>query len=133
MIGDGLMLLLDGTTAVPLTVETITAFLRDFPAEIGMHRFTEPMVHKTEGGYSGIVGIAESHLAIHAEGCLVWVDIFSCCYFAAEAATRAVVRLLGITRYRGTVIQRPMPLAEQGLSRWELSNASTFEPWTPGR
>lgn len=109
MVGDGLHLLIEGELAKPLAAPRVKAFLRHFPHFIGMQRFTEPMVYETETGCCGIVGIVTSHIAIHAEGCLVWVDIFSCGYMNTEAATRGVVRLLGLRQHQATVLQRPMP------------------------
>ena len=109
MNGTGLHLVIDGATATPLTAAQVSRFLRHFPAYIQMQRFTEPMVQQSDDGCCGIVGIVESHCSVHARGLLVFVDVFSCGYMNAEAATRGVVRLLGLVHHRATVLQRPLP------------------------
>ena len=109
MLGNGLHLVIDGETAVPLAAARVERFLRHFPAYIGMRRFTEPMVYPTHDGCAGIVGIVESHCSVHSRGTLIWVDIFSCGYMNTERATRGVVRLLGLTQYRAMTLQRPLP------------------------
>ena len=109
MEGWGIHLVIDGEVAVPLAVARVERFLRHFPALIGMRRFTEPMVHQTQDGCAGIVGIVESHCSVHSRGTRVWIDIFSCGYMNTEKATRGVVRLLRLTQYRAKVLQRPLP------------------------
>ena len=64
-----------------------------------------------EGGWCGMVVIAESHLAVHTRQRQVWVDIFSCIGFRqdTEVVVQAVVRLLSLTQHRATVLERAMP------------------------
>ena len=71
----------------------IRVILDQYPEMMGMTKITQPNVLRYTGskpedwGVSGIVMIAESHLAVHtfpARG-LIWADIFSCKDFDATA------------------------------------------------
>ena len=128
MLGNGLHLVIDGETAVPLALPRVERFLRHFPRYIGMRRFTDPMVYQNDDGCCGIVGIVESHCSVHSRGVLIWVDIFSCGYMNTEKATRGVVRLLGLTQYRAKVLQRPLPAPTLG---GPVTTSSTFGPTMP--
>lgn len=110
-MSSGLHLCIDGTTATPLTFGRIERFLRHFPWLVGLHRITEPVVVEQEGGYCGVVIIAESHISVHTRGCQVWADCFSCVGFnrPTEQVTRAVVRLLWLTDYKVEILPRAMP------------------------
>lgn len=118
MVGSSLHLLLEGELERPLAAGRVKAFLRHFPAYIGMRRFTEPMVLETVSGCCGIVGIVgleESHISIHVQrrlelSSLIWVDVFSCVHFDTEVAIRGLVQLLGIGQHSVRVIPRPMPV-----------------------
>lgn len=71
----------------------VRVILDEYPEMMGMTKITRPNVLRYTGskpedwGVSGIVMIAESHLAVHtfpARG-LIWADIFSCKDFDATA------------------------------------------------
>ncbi len=62
-----------------------------YPDMLGMAKICEPVVVRYQGpvpedwGISGVVMIAESHIAVHTfpERGMVWADIFSCRPFEA--------------------------------------------------
>jgi len=105
----GVHLIIDGQTAIPLTVSKVERFLRHFPRLIGVRRITEPEVVLVRGGLCGLVVIAQSHISVHTQRCTVWADIFSCLGFDTDCAFQAAQRLLGLVECRATVIERPMP------------------------
>ena len=109
MIGQGVMLLLDGVTAEPLSCAKIRRFLRHAPRMIGMHPITDPVVVAISGGWSGFVILAESHAKVETRGCYVWADLFSCGPFDTVRVEKVVKRLLGLVTCHPTVIERPMP------------------------
>jgi len=109
MLTGGLHLIIDGQTAVPLTVARVQRFLYHFPRLIGVRRITEPEVLSQKGGVCGIVIIAESHIAVHTRGTQVMADIFSCLGFDADQVLKAAKRLLGLVECRTRVIERLMP------------------------
>ena len=106
---EGCHLILDGETEQPLTVTKVERFLRHYPRFIGMQRITEPVVIVQRGGCCGIVIIAESHVSIHSRERKVMVDVFSCVGLDVSAATKGLVRLLGLVEYDVRAIPRPMP------------------------
>jgi S-adenosylmethionine/arginine decarboxylase-like enzyme len=108
MLGEGVMLLLDGQTATPLSCAKIRRFLRHAPRLIRMHPITEPTVVPTPGGWTGFVIVAESHVALETQGCSVWADLFSCGPFDTARVGKVVVRLLGLQHHHGQVIYRSM-------------------------
>lgn len=64
----------------------VRVMLDELPGMMGMTKITQPNVLRYTGskpedwGVSGIVMIAESHIALHTfpERRLVWADVFSC-------------------------------------------------------
>ena len=114
MAGSGIHLCIYGATLTLLPVARVERFLRHLPRLMGLHRISEPLVVQQDGGLCGIVIVAESHVSVHTRHCAVWVDVFSCIGLDVPVTERAVVRLLGLTRHRTTVIERPMP-SPQGL------------------
>jgi S-adenosylmethionine/arginine decarboxylase-like enzyme len=63
----------------------IEDFLRILPDKIEMTRITPPMVQpREEGGFVGVVLIAESHIIIHTQGNTYFLDVFSCKDFNTE-------------------------------------------------
>ena len=76
-------LIMDGVLSDPIGKKEVDKILRDLPTEIGMEILAGPLV--VEGapcnpGWTGIVVIEKSHIAIHAfdEGSKVSIDVFSC-------------------------------------------------------
>jgi len=119
----GVHLVIDGQTAIPLTVSKVERFLRHFPRLVGVRRITDPEVVLVRGGLCGIVIIAQSHISVHTQGCNVWTDIFSCLGFDTDCALHAAQRLLDVVECRFTVIERPMPPAQPVLASWTAAGA----------
>ena len=82
----------------------ISAFLDSCPSAIGMTKIAPPYVCRYSGakpedwGISGFVLIAESHISAHTfpEHGYVWVDIFSCKSFDADAAIDDIRERFGL-------------------------------------
>jgi S-adenosylmethionine/arginine decarboxylase-like enzyme len=53
---------------------------------IRMHLITDPLIYECKDGYSIILIIVESHIAVHTEGEFINIDIFSCKDFDSEKA-----------------------------------------------
>ncbi|NSW75729.1 MAG: S-adenosylmethionine decarboxylase [Candidatus Atribacteria bacterium] len=117
MLEIGMHLVLDGYTqdlnAIG-SLDRIRNFLDSFPVHMGMTKVTAPYVFQyqggspQEGGISGIVIIAESHISIHtfpAQG-YVSVDIFSCKPFDVEEAIRNLTEYFHLTDFCHQVFDR---------------------------
>ena len=74
--------------------ELLFKLLDELPGKIGMHKFSEPIVHLIpprensfdQGGVTGFVILVESHISIHtfpADG-FASIDIFSCKSFNSK-------------------------------------------------
>jgi len=79
----GVHLIMDGVLSDPIGKKEVEKILRELPAEIGMEILAGPLV--VEGapcnpGWTGIVVIDKSHIAIHTfdEGDKASIDVFSC-------------------------------------------------------
>ncbi len=96
-----------------------------YPELLGMNKICAPVVVRYQGpvpedwGISGVVMIAESHIAVHTfpERGMVWADIFSCRPFQAEPVLADLRR-----RFR-----------LQGLSVQELQRGLEYLPSPPQR
>ena len=102
-------LLIDGTLARELTVEELVTFLQIMPKVINMTPITAPMVSKSEGGFVGIILIAESHISVHTTGLNGWVDIFSCKPFDTMLALEKTQELLQLIPTRFKLLERELP------------------------
>ncbi|MFC1993644.1 S-adenosylmethionine decarboxylase [Chloroflexota bacterium] len=97
--------------------ELIYQLLDKYPAQIGMTKTGLPKVSRynrtrpKEQGISGIVGLAESHISIHAfpQQSYVSIDIFSCKEFNAAQAVADFQDKLGLTKVETRLINRPQP------------------------
>ncbi len=75
-----------------------------YPDMLGMAKICEPVVVRYQGpvpedwGISGVVMIAESHIAVHTfpERGMVWADIFSCRPFQAGPVLEDLRRRFGL-------------------------------------
>lgn len=73
--------------------------LNELPDEIGMTKITQPHVFRysglvpEDGGITGVVIIAESHISLHTfpRKNYAFVDVFSCKPFDVERAERYVI------------------------------------------
>lgn len=100
--------------------ELIYDLLDNYPGEIGMTKIAPPYVFRYVGvkpedwGISGIVPIAESHIAIHTfvEKCMVNIDIFSCKEFDKERIVRDLKDRLKLTETRSYLLQRGLECAD---------------------
>lgn len=82
--------------------------LNELPEVIGMHKIMPPYVFRYDGGdipedwgLSGIVLIAESHIAIHTypEKEYLTVDVFSCKEFDLNEAKDYIIEKFMVKRY----------------------------------
>lgn len=88
--------------------------LESCPDMIGMTKIAPPYVFRYVGvkpkdwGITGIVLIAESHIAIHTypEYGLVNIDVFSCKGFDAESAVKYFKEALGLTSFERIILDR---------------------------
>ena len=84
--------------------DRILLLLHDLPHQMGMQIIKGPDVlewhdanHPHDGGISGSVMIAESHISIHTfpERGLFWADVFSCKDFDTERAMASFYEAFG--------------------------------------
>ena len=113
----GLHLMLDGFGCEARKLESegfIRDFLDQFPENIGMTKLMSPYVSRCcgddpkQGGLSGFVLIAESHVSVHTfpgDGC-VSIDVFSCKSFDTAAAECEIVETFGIKKIETTILDR---------------------------
>ncbi len=124
MLEIGVHLILDGytqDTGVIGDLNRVRDFLDSFPVHMGMTKVTAPYVFQyqggspQEGGISGIVIIAESHISIHtfpAQG-YVSVDIFSCKPFDVGEAVRKLTEYFHLTDFCHQVFDRGIEYPKQ--------------------
>lgn len=110
LFGFGPHLMIDGFHADPTRLddlEFIQVVLGALPDEMGMTKIMSPHATRHGGsapedaGVTGVVMIAESHIAIHTfpHKRFVSVDVFSCKEFDAAKAVSHLVRAFDIGRY----------------------------------
>lgn len=95
-------------------LELIRGILDRLPAEMEMTKILPPHVFRYDGlkledaGVTGVVIIAESHIAIHTfpHKRFLSVDVFSCKDFDAQRAVQSVVASFDIGRYDTYFINR---------------------------
>ena len=95
-------------------VQVVSEFLDRLPAEIGMTKIIPPYVFEYRGvkpedwGVSGIVLIAESHIAIHTypEKNYASFDAFSCKEFDANKVAKIVAQTFGAKTYERADFER---------------------------
>lgn len=92
----------------------ISRLLDDYPGALGMNKIMPPYTFNYMGtvpedwGVSGIVLIAESHIAIHTfpDKGFVTLDIFSCKDFNTEEALAVFVEYFQPKSYQHTLLMR---------------------------
>jgi S-adenosylmethionine decarboxylase len=122
--------MIDGYHAEPSKlddVELIRSVLDRLPDEMEMTKIMPPQVFRYGGdgseetGVTGVVIIAESHIAIHTfpEKGFVSVDVFSCKDFDASRAVNSLVAAFEIGRYDTYFINRgkEYPREEKAIER----------------
>ncbi len=99
--GPHLTLDLSGCKRTTLTsMQVLYNLLDTLPGQIGMTKMTLPHVVEwldkwaDTPGYSGVVMLAESHIAIHTfpDSDYVFIDIFSCRHFDVDKAVNLFVK-----------------------------------------
>ena len=96
------------------SVQVVSQFLDGLPAKIGMTKIIPPYVFEYRGikpedwGVSGVVLIAESHIAIHTypEKNYASFDVFSCNEFDADLVAKIVVEMFGAKTYERNNFER---------------------------
>ena len=95
--------------------ELVRRFLDEYPSQIEMTKITSPRVLKynggakpEDGGVSGFVIIAESHISIHTfpERSYVNIDIFSCKQFDGSRAILEVAKYFKMQDVHHIVVNR---------------------------
>ena len=88
--------------------------LHDLPEKIGMTKITQPYVFPysglvpEDGGITGVVIIAESHISIHTfqEKDYCFIDVFSCKDFDVDYAVKYLVNAFESRKYDKRVVRR---------------------------
>ena len=115
MFGPHLMMEASGCKKSKLTnIKLLTNLLDKLPEKMDMTKIMPPYVFEYKGlvpedwGLSGIVIIAESHLAIHTfpDKGFVTIDIFSCKDFDVAMAVREIVEAFDPETWDEQLIQR---------------------------
>jgi S-adenosylmethionine decarboxylase len=117
LFGFGPHLMIDGFHADPEKLddlELIHQVLDALPVEMGMTKIMPPHATRYGGsqpgdaGVTGVVMIAESHIAIHTfpRKRFISVDVFSCKEFDTARAVAHLVRAFDIRRYDTHLINR---------------------------
>lgn len=128
MFGPHLMIEASGCSKEKLTdINLLTDLLDSLPEKMSMTKIMPPYVFKYKGevpedwGLSGIVLIAESHLAFHTfpDKGYVTVDIFSCKDFDVRAAVDEIVKVFEPKSWDEQLIMRgrefPRSLGKAGV------------------
>ena len=96
------------------SVQEVSRFLDELPAKIGMTKIIPPYVFEYHGvkpedwGVSGVVLIAESHIAVHTypDKGYVAFDAFSCKDFDTKRVAKMVVGVFGAQTYEEKTFER---------------------------
>ena len=128
MFGPHLMVEASGCKYEKLTdIKLLTNLLDSMPDQMDMTKVMPPYVFQYKGevpddwGLSGIVIIAESHLAIHTfpDKGFITVDIFSCKDFDVRKAVSKIVEVFEPTTWDEQLIMRgrefPRSLTRAGI------------------
>ncbi len=96
--------------------ELVYKMLDELPGIIGMHKYSEPVLHNIaprensfdQGGLTGFVILVESHISIHTfpEDNFASIDIFSCKSFDSKKATEHLVGLFEAKKIESNVKRR---------------------------
>lgn len=117
LFGFGPHLMIDGYHANPeklADLVLVAQLLADLPLELHMQPIMAPQVQQLDGlspegrGLSGVVLVAESHIAIHTfpERGFLSVDIFSCREFDVQQALAVLVERFDVGRFETHFINR---------------------------
>ncbi|TBH20721.1 adenosylmethionine decarboxylase [Thermus thermamylovorans] len=115
LFGFGPHLMVDGYDADPARLrdaELVRRVLDELPEEMAMTKVLPPFVYRYgpegEDGVTGVVIIAESHIAIHTfpKKRFLSIDIFSCKAFDMAHVLRKLTEVFQIGRYETYMIHR---------------------------
>ena len=116
MFGPHLLLEAYGSTREKLVdIGMISNLLDEYPGKLEMHKIMPPYVFKYDGGaikedwgISGVVLIAESHIALHTfpEKGFFTLDIFSCKEFDVRKAVDVALDIFEPVHFDETVLTR---------------------------
>ncbi len=117
LFGFGSHLMIDGHHAEKSKLEDkefIHGLLEKLPLEMDMHKIMPVHVmdvtgsHPEDSGITGVVIVAESHIAIHTfpEKRFVSLDVFSCKDFDTQKAVSSLVEAFQIGRFETHLINR---------------------------
>ncbi len=102
-------------------------FLDEYPANLGMTKITEPEVleyrgpNPADGGISGFVIIAESHISVHTfpHRDYVNIDVFSCKPFDHEQALADARSLFNLSRVKTWLLDRGLEWLDASQGAYE--------------
>lgn len=101
-------------------LDLVFTFLDTLPGEINMTKIMPPYVFRYRGvkpedwGVTGVVLIAESHIAVHTfpERGLINIDVFSCKEFDVETAAERIKETFELRMVERQVLARGLEYAE---------------------
>jgi S-adenosylmethionine/arginine decarboxylase-like enzyme len=102
----GVHLLIDGELREPLSPGAVADFFNQCVIAIGMTAIRPPAIYATAAGIIGFQVIAESHISVHEEGALVFIDVFSCKPFEGRKALSVATKELGLEHINSETILR---------------------------
>lgn len=117
-------LILDGISSNEVflrSLDQVSAWLVETTHAIGMTIVSGPWVvsHVNKGAYdegvTGLLVLAESHIAIHTWPLLacVCIDIFSCKDFDVKKVVNSIIKSLGIVKHGYAIIERPLSMDQE--------------------
>jgi S-adenosylmethionine decarboxylase len=112
----------------------VSAFLDVCPSAIGMTKIAPPYVCRYSGtkpedwGISGFVLIAESHISLHTfpEHGYLWVDVFSCKSFDADAAIEDIRERFQLGEWRVHTLPRGLEFPHDVAAAAPLATSERY-------
>jgi S-adenosylmethionine decarboxylase len=107
----------------------VQEMLEVYPDMLGMNKICPPVVVRYQGpvpedwGISGVVMIAESHIAIHTfpERGMIWADIFSCRPFEAGPVLEDLRRRFDLKELDVQELRRGLEYLQPSSQRQTIS------------
>lgn len=87
------------------TAPGLYAWLAEAPGKFDMVPITAPQVFGKAPNFKGIIVLAESHIAVHIEGQLAFIDVFTCKLIDLSKA-RQIIEELPVSLLSMRVIER---------------------------
>lgn len=135
----GVHMMLDGYNGCPERLadfERIESYLRNLPAQLGMHKLMEPSVvevgelsPKDPGGITGFVLIAESHISIHTfpQRRFLSADVYTC----QEALDQHRIKELFSSAFRLEDVETNYLIRGTRYPRHNIHGANVAAPKAP--